>query len=241
MKHGFCSRFAVRSARVAHRATATILSVKIRVHLWLLLFLILVCPARGGAVDQEVRWNAVRLNPQANIALDTLVRRFQRTEKIYREIQAMRSNGVPAEILFCLLYREADNDMTCSPAQGDPLTHRSRHVPRGRIPGVNPPYTFLQAAEDAYYSPNLDHLDTKRWDLVGFALWNCELFNGPGYAKRGLPSSYIWSGTNQYRRGKFVADGRFDPMAIDKQLGVAAVLKRMAERGIYAAWTDRVD
>ena len=187
----------------------------------------------AAAVDQEARWQAATVNPRNSIALDSLIARYQRTRGTYEQIQAMRENGVPAPILFGLLYREADSDMKCSPAQGDPLIHRSRHVPRGRIPGVPPPYTFLQAAEDAYYSPQLDHLDTKDWQHIGNVLNNVESFNGNGYRARGLVSPYVWSGTSIYPgRGKFVADGRYSATAIDRQLGVAAILKRMQARGI---------
>jgi lysozyme family protein len=49
-----------------------------------------------------------------------------------------------------------------------------------------------------------------------------------GYAKRGIPSPYIWASTDQYTRGKYVADGHFDPNAIDHQLGCAALINRMA-------------
>lgn len=105
-------------------------------------------------------------------------------------------------------------------------------MPRGRIPGVPPPYTFLQAAEDAYYSPQLDHLDTKDWHQVGAVLENVEAFNGLGYQRRGVVSPYVWAGSSVYSRGKYTGDGRYDPVFVDKQMGVAAVLKRMIERGI---------
>ncbi len=55
-----------------------------------------------------------------------------------------------------------------------------------------------------------------------------EMYNGPGYAKRGLPSPYIWAGTNQYAKGKYIADGHFDPNAVDHQLGCAGLIARMA-------------
>jgi lysozyme family protein len=187
-------------------------------------------PASTGSnlpAVERTRWAAAKLtNPDK---IDKLIDRYRRTHKTYDAIQAMRKNGVPARVVFALLYRESDNDMTRSPAQGDPLNHRSLHVPHGRIPDKNPPYTFLQAAEDAYYAPELDHLDTKQWTEIGAILSNCELFNGPGYWKRGLVSPYNWSGTNQYSRGKFVADGKFDPMFVDRQMGAAAILKRMEQ------------
>jgi lysozyme family protein len=38
---------------------------------------------------------------------------------------------------------------------------------------------------------------------------------------------YLWSFTNHYTKGKFVADGKFDANAVSKQCGAAAILKLM--------------
>ncbi len=54
-----------------------------------------------------------------------------------------------------------------------------------------------------------------------------EQYNGLGYANRGIPSPYIWSGTDQYKSGKYVRDGVFDPNAVDTQLGCAGLLLAM--------------
>ena len=48
----------------------------------------------------------------------------------------------------------------------------------------------------------------------------------------GVPSPYLWSGTNVYTRGKFVRDGVYDPNAVSAQIGAVALLKRMAALGI---------
>jgi len=49
--------------------------------------------------------------------------------------------------------------------------------------------------------------------LLGAIQWSCTItWTGP--------SPYVWSGTDQYNRGKYIADGHYDPHAIDKQLGM---------------------
>lgn len=197
-----------------------------------LAILLLAGALHASPAEEAVLWKDAKTNPKDSVLLDKLVGRYLRTKKVYDEIQAMRPNGVPSRIAFCLLYRECDNDMSCSPAQGDPLTHKSRHVPKGRIPGVSPAYTFLQAAEDAYYSKDLDYLQAKDWSTIGSTLWVCEGFNGTGYWKRGLVSPYIWSGTSNYLRGKYTGDNRYNPKAVDQQMGVAALLLRMQLRGV---------
>src|SRR5262249_30371047 len=53
---------------------------------------------------------------------------------------------------------------------------------------------------------------------------------GTGYAAMGKPSPYLWSGTDQYVRGKYVADHQFDADAVDKQLGCAPLIAAMRRR-----------
>ncbi len=197
-----------------------------------LLLLALKCWA-VPSVDQVQRWESAEIRPAALMRLDKTVFLFQRTQSRYETIQNARADGVPAAVLFCLHYREADNSFACSLAQGDPLTHRSIHVPRGRIPDVNPPYTWEQCALDAVY--NVDRLQGP-WVSIQWGLDKMEFYNGSGYRKQGIASPYLWSGMTIYARGKYVEDGRFDRMAVDGQLGCAAILKRMQARGICFAF-----
>lgn len=186
--------------------------------------------AFGGEVDQAARWQAAKVDSRQTIALDKLVQRWRRTAGNYQAVEFLRDNGVPAPVSFCLFYREADNNMACSPAQGDPLTHLSINEPRGRLPGKKPPFRWIDCAEDAYYV--VDRLDRCNWKDLQSALDKMESFNGFGYRARGVAAPYLWAGTSLYTRGKYVSDGRFDRFAVDRQLGVCAILKRMQERGI---------
>jgi hypothetical protein len=69
-------------------------------------------------------------------------------------------------------------------------------------------------------------LANKDWSIGG-TLTMLEQYNGLGYASRGRPSPYIWSGTDQYVSGKYVRDGVYDPSAVDQQLGCAGLLMAM--------------
>ena len=191
--------------------------------------LVMGTSCRAAGVDQTARWNAAKLDPRRAEALNGLVDRWNRTRASYLAVTKMKANGVPAVIAFCLFYRESDNDFACSPAQGDPLTHRSRNEPANRIPGKSPPYKWADAAFDAYYV--CDKLDQCQWSEMQSALDKMESFNGFGYRSHGIAAPYLWSGTTAYTRGKYVSDGRFDRLAVDQQVGVAAILLRMKERG----------
>jgi hypothetical protein len=107
-------------------------------------------------------------------------------------------------------------------AQGDPWNRVSIHVPAGRGPFAS----WEDAAVDALVNCSPHPARNKDWH-IGAALTKLEEYNGLGYAARGRPSPYIWSGTDQYRSGKYVRDGVYDPAAIDSQLGCAGLLMAM--------------
>lgn len=213
------------------------------VFIGILIALCILCAglARGSEpvkVDQVARWNTATINPKYSIALDMAVKCYQRNAARYQKIQAMREGGVPAPILFCLHMRESDNDFRCHAHEGSPLLHRTRDEPKGRLPHPEPPYTFEQSAEDAYYvceHPTLDKID---WTNMQAALDKMESFNGFGYRARGIAAPYLYSGTSLYKSGKYVADHKFDRLAIDQQLGCVAVLKRMQQRGIAISFAS---
>ena len=119
-------------------------------------------------------------------------------------------------------YRESSQNFSKSLAQGDPWNSISTHVPKGRGPFKS----FEDAAIDALVECAPYAARLKDWSIAGM-LTNLERFNGLGYANKGIPSPYIWSGTNQYSSGKYIADGVFDPNAIDEQLGCAGLILTM--------------
>lgn len=195
--------------------------------------------ARGvEPVDQPARWLAAEINPRSTIALDVAVKLYEHHRARYEVIQAMRPNGVPAPILFCLHYRESDNDFRCHAHEGSRLTARTRDEPKGRPLTPEPPYCFEQSAFDAYYVCEHPALDQVRWAEMQAALDKMESFNGFGYRARGINAPYLWSGTTIYHGGKYVRDGVFSRTALDAQLGCAAILKRMQWRGIRVAFAD---
>jgi lysozyme family protein len=114
---------------------------------------------------------------------------------------------------------------------GDPLTARTVHVPKGRPTAEvgNPPFVWKQSAQDALQYQRFVHLAD--WSLPG-VLYRWECYNGMAYRLRGIASPYLWCCSDRYVRGKFVADHQLDPTAESKQVGAAVILKRLQEMGI---------
>jgi lysozyme family protein len=129
---------------------------------------------------------------------------------------------VPWFVIAVIHEREASQNWDTQLGQGDPLGKVSVHVPAGRGPFV----WWEDGAYDALVNCAPYAAHNKDWSTGG-ALMTLETYNGTGYAKRGLPSPYIWAGTNQYIKGKYVRDGRFDPNVVDRQLGCAGLIMAM--------------
>jgi lysozyme family protein len=58
-------------------------------------------------------------------------------------------------------------------------------------------------------------------------LYRFEANNGFGYRKRSVATPYLWSYSDHYDKGKFVADGKYNPDAVSKQVGAAILLKEL--------------
>lgn len=140
----------------------------------------------------------------------------------YQAVEA--KTGVPWYFIAVTHEREASQKWNAQLGQGDPLDRRSIHVPKGR----GPFNTWEDGAYDALVNCAPYAVRNKDWSIGGL-LTMLELYNGLGYANKGLPSPYVWSGTDQYQRGKYVSDGVFDPGVVDRQLGCAGLLLAMQQ------------
>lgn len=117
--------------------------------------------------------------------------------------------------------------------QGDPLNQISRHDPAGRGPFLSHP-DDVTPGNDAWTRGCLDALIdcgpyAAKWNdwSAGGTLTLFEEYNGLGYAAKGVPSAYVWSGTDQYVSGKYIADHVYRASAVDVQEGCAPILARM--------------
>jgi lysozyme family protein len=129
------------------------------------------------------------------------------------------ATGVPRLWGMASFERESASNYARSPAQGDPWRAVSTHVPRG----LGPYKSWAAAAVAAYRVDHLDKVGAANWTWAR-ACYEGELFNGFGYRAHGIHTPYLWSWTNVYTRGKFVADGRFDAAEKDQQCGMIPLM-----------------
>jgi lysozyme family protein len=160
--------------------------------------------------------------------------RYQTISNATKLTTAGKTSQVPWFIIAVIHEREAGGPPHWDKqlGQGDPLNAASRHDPRGRGPFLNHPND--PPGQDAFYRGALDALQdcgpyAARWTdwTAGGALTLLEEYNGLGYAAHGVPSAYVWSGTDQYISGKYVADHDYRSNVVDVQEGCAPIISRM--------------
>ena len=170
----------------------------------------------------SIRWSVCKIDPNLSHTVNSVASRLCLAKARYQTVE--NTTKVPWQVVAVIHERESSQSWVASLAQGDPWNRVSIHVPRGRGPFTS----WEAAAQDALVvcPPHAAHWGD--W-TIGGALTLLEQYNGLGYAARSMPSPYVWASTDQYSHGKYVADGHFDPNAIDHQMGCAALLKSMMQ------------
>lgn len=142
----------------------------------------------------------------------------------YEAVEA--KTGVPWFMIGPIHNRESSLSFTGVLHNGDKIIgtgQRTTHVPKGRGPFA----TWSDSAIDALTMPPHQLQKITNWSIARI-LYETERYNGFGYFGK-INSPYVWSFTSEQQRGKYVADGRFDPKAMDTQAGCAAILKALVE------------
>jgi lysozyme family protein len=176
--------------------------------------------------EYERMYAAARIRPERRAAVMRVSRAIADNDHWPRYQTVSQATGVPAHMVGILHSLECGLDFGRHLHNGDPLTARTVHVPKGRPWPGRPPFSWEASAADA-----LQGLHTwTDWSLSGLA-FTLEGYNGWGYRIHGNVSPYLWSYTTAYTRGKYVSDGHFDPHAISQQPGAMALLLTLGEVG----------
>ena len=142
--------------------------------------------------------------------------------------QVANATGVPWYVIGMIHEMEGGLKFSTHLHNGDPLTRSHGAGPAGRPPTGVPPFQWEESAIDALALEGFPAV--KLWTVERIA-YQLEAYNGWGYRSRktGVNTPYLWSATNNYRRGKFVRDGVFDPNAVSGQIGAMALLRRLID------------
>jgi lysozyme family protein len=186
--------------------------------------------ARLLRLDYEQLFAQTTIRPEDLKRVDFWVKQLIHNKARYETVSA--EFGIPWYMIGVIHVAEAGLNFNAHLHNGDPLTNKTIHNPAGRPPTGSPPFTWEESAIDFLRLTGLDKW--KDWSIPG-VLVQWEQLNGLGYRRLGMRTPYVWACTNMYSKGKFVADGRFDPEAVAKWCGGAAILRRMFDLGIMEA------
>lgn len=171
----------------------------------------------------QQRWTKAIYNPHSMALASVVAKRLVATSAKTTYEFVENATTVPWFVIAVIHEREASQSWQANLAQGDPWIRPSVHVPKGRGPFKS----WTDAAVDALTNCAPHAAQWKDWSAGG-ALTLLELYNGEGYENfHHMASPYLWAGSNQYIKGKYVADGHFDPNAVDAQLGCAIMFEAM--------------
>lgn len=184
----------------------------------------------GRAVYQDnkarLQQMKVQLSKDQQYDMGLFLNNWDKNEARYDKV-ADQAN-MPPELIAALHWRESSGNFGTYLHQGDPLGKPPKHWPTN-IPTF---YKWEDAANHALHQQkevqDMFHISGKTTDPAALASYS-EYYNGLGYHYKDRPSPYVFSGTNQYHGGKYVADGHYSPTAQDSQLGTMAMISALRE------------
>ena len=159
-------------------------------------------------------------NPKYN----ELIRQFR---EVYennksRYMGLAKQMGIPPELLAVIHYRENSADymqggFNVYLHNGQTLGQVTTIVPTGKLYTNFDDAALNAIAEKSSIIGKLN-LTYETQDMTAMLCF-LETYNGLGYYKNNRINPYLYSGTNVYISGKYVADGVYDPNAVDNQVG----------------------
>lgn len=174
--------------------------------------------------DYSRLWESVQIRPERRAVVEASAKRIMSKRARYQAVSA--ETGVPWYVVGIIHKMECDLAFDKHLHCGDPLSDRTKRVPKGRPKTGNPPFSWKESAIDAIKYDGLHkHTD---WSPEGIA-YCLETFNGWGYRPKKINSPYLWSFTYHYASGKYVADSVWDASAQSSQSGGMALLKALTE------------
>ncbi len=177
--------------------------------------------------EYERLFASATLRPERSATTDWHLKMLLNSRSRYEQVAAI--TGVPWYFIGVTHGLEASFNFRAHLHNGDfPLSRRTRQVPSGRPRVWLPPDDWASSARDALAL--LGFTGQKEWSLSR-TLYRLEAYNGLGYRSYGIPTPYLWSFSNHYSRGKFVADGKWNASARSQQCGAAVMLKLLHNAG----------
>lgn len=172
-------------------------------------------------------FRSATIRPQHQNTTDWHREMMEKSKARYQSVSG--DTGVPWYFIAVCHALESSFNFRAHLHNGDfPLSARTRQVPAGRPSKWLPPSDWESSARDALRL--LGFSGQKDWTLER-TLYRLEAYNGFGYRPYGVASPYLWSFSNHYTSGKYVADRKWSVTAKSQQCGAAVMLKLLTDAG----------
>jgi lysozyme family protein len=159
-----------------------------------------------------------KIRPSAAVEAKIIANRITRNIDRYRSIE--KSTGIPYWFIGGLHIMESGGNFTTHLANGDSIDRPTTNEPKGIPSG-----TWEECAIAAIAQKRKFTWSGVDWADPNQCLWAAEIWNGWGYRlyHPEYLSPYLWAGTDKYIAGKYISDGRWDPNAVSRQIGLVVI------------------
>jgi len=162
-------------------------------------------------------------------SVDAIVKKILSERHQYEAVE--KETGVPWYVIATIHNMEASLDFRKQLHNGQFWNQRTTWVPKG----LGPWGSWHEAAVDAMTTLKKDlqrvfgDFEVLQISMVCYAF---ESHNGWGYRKfhSHVKSPYLWSFSNHYTKGKYVADGKWSETAVSAQVGAMVIIKQLMEK-----------
>jgi lysozyme family protein len=188
----------------------------------------MIAPKLTTALAKEYSdlFNRCEVSPEHAGEVESTVRQIVGFQSRYAPVAAQST--VPWYVIAVIHNMECSLNFGEHLHNGDSLARRTVNEPRGRPTSGQPPFTWDVSAIDAL---TYDKLTSWPDWSVGGICYKLEGYNGWGYRAHNINSAYLWSYSNLYTSGKYIADRVWSDTAVSRQCGTMVILRRMRELG----------
>jgi lysozyme family protein len=172
--------------------------------------------------EYKTLWAGLKVNPAKLATIDALAADRVSGKGRYKLVETATS--VPWFVVALIHQMEAGGSWQGHLHNGDPLSSRTIHVPANRPKVGTPPFTWVESAIDAMRYEGLDKV--RGWTIERVC-YELEAYNGWGSRARGIHTPYLWSYSNWYTKGKYIADHVWSESTVSAQCGAMPLLSRM--------------
>lgn len=187
--------------------------------------LIATCLQTGNTDFQSLKCDYTKLSEQCTVTKSAKniadeIRAERPTLLLASLLLKLDGKYVPWQVLGALQKLEAGSmDFSKSIADGTKLKCKSRGCTR----------RWLSSLQKALDESALRQANADSWSREA-KLWFAESHNGFGYRQYARGNSpYLWSGTSCYKKGKYIADGKYSPEIVSQQIGIMPILQSLGK------------